>query len=122
MLAPPGVVGTYAGAVDIGACSRRRQRLVVCPTVERHQVCEAGENAERQDPVLASGNTLAKTSRRGCKPTTIAFCARPRLLQSRIDPQHCQHIETAASEAPGNSSQPQRLGAWETRPRGTPAA
>ena len=39
----------------------RRQRLVVRAIVDRHQVCVVGENAEpRRDPVLASGNTLAK--------------------------------------------------------------
>ena len=60
-------------AVDITASSRRRQRLVVRATVERHEVCEAGENAEpRRDPWLAASNTLASRQIRGLR-LTIAF-------------------------------------------------
>ena len=41
--------GTCAGAVDSAASVRCRQRLVVCPTAEYLQVCEAGENAQSRE-------------------------------------------------------------------------
>jgi len=50
MLEGLGVFQYVRRHVDIAAGSRRRQRLVVCPTVGRHQVCEAGENAAAPRP------------------------------------------------------------------------
>ena len=73
MLEGVGVFQYVRRHVDIAAGSRRRQRLVVRATVERHEVCEAGENAEpRRDPWLAASNTLASRQIRGLR-LTIAF-------------------------------------------------
>ena len=47
MLEGLGVFQYVRRHVDIAAGSRRRQRLVVCPTVERPQVCVAREKAVR---------------------------------------------------------------------------
>ena len=94
--------GTYAGAVDIIQCSRRRERLVVRAIVDRHQVCEAGVNAERADPVLASSNTLASTKIPGAQSLYVCVCARVGLLQDRTDPAALPSIESRSRiEAPG---------------------
>ena len=79
MLEGLGVFQYVRRHVDIAAGSRRRQRLVFCPTVEHHQVCEAGENAEsRADPVLASSNALAHNPRSAS--LYVCVCARVGLL------------------------------------------
>ena len=96
MLAPPGVSVPGDAATADASMALRRQRLVVRAIVDRHQVCVVGENAEpRRDPVLASGNTLAK----GWilrQALTIAFVHAQASCRSLLDTAALPHTKTAA--------------------------